>query len=146
MLIYFVRHGHPDYAKDCLTELGARQAAAAAERLKGCGISRIYSSTMGRAAQTAGYTAALLGLEVDQLDFMREIGWRPDDGTLIPADGHPWLLSDILEINYIYLVIQSLLQQLQVVVSLVFFCKGLLQMVPQQHHLLPPLISLAKNY
>jgi probable phosphoglycerate mutase len=51
---------------------------------------------MGRAAQTAGYTAALLGLEVDQLDFMREIGWRPDDGTPIPADGHPWLLSDIL--------------------------------------------------
>ena len=34
MKIIFVRHGHPDYMKDCLTELGHPQAEAAAERLK----------------------------------------------------------------------------------------------------------------
>ena len=33
MRIIFVRHGEPDYARDCLTEAGRRQAAAAAERL-----------------------------------------------------------------------------------------------------------------
>ena len=29
MIIYFVRHGHPDYKNDCLTELGKKQAEAA---------------------------------------------------------------------------------------------------------------------
>ena len=33
MRIVFVRHGEPDYARDCLTETGREQAAAAAERL-----------------------------------------------------------------------------------------------------------------
>jgi len=36
MRIIFVRHGHPNYEKDCLTELGHRQAEAAAQRLKDC--------------------------------------------------------------------------------------------------------------
>ena len=29
MYIYFVRHGHPDYKTDTLTELGHKQAEAA---------------------------------------------------------------------------------------------------------------------
>ena len=33
MRIVLVRHGDPDYEKDCLTELGHKQAAVAAERL-----------------------------------------------------------------------------------------------------------------
>ena len=33
MRIVFVRHGHPNYEKDCLTELGHRHAEAAALRL-----------------------------------------------------------------------------------------------------------------
>ena len=37
MRIIFVRHGEPDYARDCLTDAGRRQAAAAAERLAGGG-------------------------------------------------------------------------------------------------------------
>jgi len=47
MRIVFVRHGHPNYEKDCLTELGHRQAAAAAERLRHEGVEKIYSSTCG---------------------------------------------------------------------------------------------------
>ena len=35
MRIIFVRHGEPDYAHDCLTPTGRRQAAAAAQRLAG---------------------------------------------------------------------------------------------------------------
>ena len=35
MRIIFVRHGHPDYIKNCLTEIGHKQAEAAAQRLSG---------------------------------------------------------------------------------------------------------------
>jgi len=47
MKIVFVRHGHPDYHNDCLTELGHLQAEAAAQRLEQEGIEEIYSSTRG---------------------------------------------------------------------------------------------------
>ena len=53
MRIVFVRHGEPDYARDCLTENGREQAMAAAKRLRGEGIEAIYSSPLGRAAETA---------------------------------------------------------------------------------------------
>ena len=33
MRIVFVRHGHPNYKDDCLTELGHLHAEAAAKRL-----------------------------------------------------------------------------------------------------------------
>ena len=96
MKIYFVRHGHPDYANDCLTETGHKQAAAVAERLKNCGIEQVFSSTKGRAVQTAEYTAKALGLEIISCDFMREIGWRSIDEEPIFANGNPWALSDFL--------------------------------------------------
>ena len=95
MKIYFVRHGHPDYANDCLTPLGHKQAAAAAERLRDSGISAVYSSTKGRALQTAEYTASLLGLTVNRCDFMREIGWASIDDEPILAGGHPWQVSSL---------------------------------------------------
>ena len=53
MRILFVRHGHPNYELDCLTELGKKQAEAAALRLKDEGIEEIYASTCGRAFETA---------------------------------------------------------------------------------------------
>lgn len=91
MRIVFVRHGEPDYSRDCLTETGKRQAAAAAKRLVREGISSIYASPMGRASQTAAYTAQELGLPVQTLDYMHEISWG---GPGIPEEGHPWTLSD----------------------------------------------------
>ena len=94
MRIVFVRHGHPDYARDCLTELGHRHADAAARRLEGEGISRIFSSTCGRALETARHLADVLGLPVVRCDFMREISWGAEDGGALPADGHPWTLAD----------------------------------------------------
>ena len=69
MRIIFVRHGEPDYARDCLTETGRLQAAAAAERLAGEGITEIYASPCGRARETASYTAARLGLTVTTLEY-----------------------------------------------------------------------------
>ena len=51
MRIVFVRHGHPNYELDCLTELGHLHAEAAAKRVADEGISEIYASTCGRAAK-----------------------------------------------------------------------------------------------
>lgn len=91
MRIIFVRHGEPDYRRDCLTDVGRVQAAAAAERLAGEGIVEIFSSPCGRARQTADYTARRLRLMVTELPYMREISWG---GPGIPVEGHPWTLGD----------------------------------------------------
>ena len=90
MRIIFVRHGEPDYVNDCITERGILQAKACAERLKDEGITEIYSSPCGRAKNTAQITADLLGLNVNVLDFMREIRWG---GEGIPDEGHVWTLG-----------------------------------------------------
>lgn len=90
MRIIFVRHGHPDYAHDCLTELGRQHAAAAALRLQDEGIEAIYSSTHGRAMETASHLAEALHLPVTGCEFMREINWGSVDGEPLFADGHPW--------------------------------------------------------
>ena len=94
MRIIFIRHGEPDYARDCLTEQGRIQAQVAAERLREEGIEEIYSSPLGRAAETAAAASEALGLPVKTLDFMRELHWGSADGTPIPANGHPWDLAD----------------------------------------------------
>ena len=93
MRLIFVRHGEPNYELDCLTEEGRRQAAAAAQRLKNESITEIYSSPQGRAFQTAQYTADLLGLPVQILEYMHEVSWG---GPGIPVQGHPWTLGDML--------------------------------------------------
>ena len=92
MRIVFVRHGDPNYVDNCLTPLGHKQAAAAAVRLQDEGIEKIYSSTAGRAVETAEYTARTLGLAIEQHQWMYEIGWGPK-GRGLYADGHPWFTS-----------------------------------------------------
>lgn len=93
MRIIFVRHGHPDYKTDSLIEIGKIQAEAVAKRLDGEGISEIYSSTMGRAMQTAEPFSKSSGLPITPLDFMREVTWGSDDPSReLPHNGHPWLL------------------------------------------------------
>ncbi|MFL6156848.1 MAG: histidine phosphatase family protein [Marmoricola sp.] len=56
-----------------LTELGQRQAEAAAQALAGRGIERIFHSPTHRTRQTAAPLAALLGIEPDVSDGLREI-------------------------------------------------------------------------
>ena len=90
MRIIFVRHGHPDYVNDCLTPLGHQQAEQGALRLKNEGIEQIFSSPMGRAHETAMYTAKLLSKDIETVDFMHEIKWGSSDGKEIYKDGHPW--------------------------------------------------------
>ena len=98
MRIVFVRHGEPDYVRDCLTEEGRRQAAACAERLAGEDIRVVYASPCGRAEETAAFTARRLNLPIVTLDYMHEISWG---GPEVPHDGHPWTLGDMmLEENF----------------------------------------------
>lgn len=94
MRIVFVRHGEPDYIRDCLTDAGRPQAEAAALRLRNEGIEEIWSSPMGRAYETAQATADVLGLTVRTLDFMHELDWGSIDDEPIFADGHPWDIAD----------------------------------------------------
>ena len=97
MRIIFVRHGDPDYARDCLTDKGRRQAELAAERLEGEGIGQIWSSPQGRAMQTAQAASARLGIApVRVLDCMHEICWGSADGTPAVAGGNPWNIADQL--------------------------------------------------
>lgn len=96
MRIIFVRHGHPNYIEDCLTPLGHKHAAAAAERLKDEGICEIYSSTCGRAYETAGYVAGKYNLPIVKCEFMREISWGSVDNMPLEFDGHPWNTVDAM--------------------------------------------------
>lgn len=91
MKIIFVRHGHPDYVNDCLTKKGHPQAEAAAERLKDETIDTIFSSSCGRAYETAEHIAARHNMKIIKLDFMREIDWgvRGTDDFV-----HPWDCAD----------------------------------------------------
>ncbi len=60
MLIYYVRHGHPNYIPNSLTPLGVRQAEAVARRLARYGVDAVYASDSERAIQTAMPTAELI--------------------------------------------------------------------------------------
>ena len=94
MRIIFVRHGHPDYKNDCLTELGHLQAKAAAERLENEKIDKFYSSSCGRAYETALHIAEKhSNMRVEKLDFMREIGWGPAGSDKGENGYDPWTLS-----------------------------------------------------
>lgn len=99
MKVIFVRHGHPDYKLDCLTELGHLQAEAAAERLKDEPICAVYSSSKGRAVETAEHIAKKQGLPVkERFDFMQELAWKPLEGMPeLPHKGQPWFtVSDMV--------------------------------------------------
>lgn len=96
MRIILIRHGDPNYEKDCLTELGHKQAAAAAQRLLSEGIDEIYSSPQGRAFQTAEYFSKASGIkDIHILDFIREIRYGRE-GELYDDKWHPWKGADQL--------------------------------------------------
>lgn len=94
MRIYFIRHGHPDYEHDCLTDIGRLQAEACAERLQNAGIQKIFASSKGRAVETARHTAKKLGLSVEPVDFMRELEWHSKTGEPIFKGGNPWWVAE----------------------------------------------------
>ena len=98
MRIFFVRHGHPNYKEDCLTDLGVQQADAAAERLKHEQIDKFYASTNGRARETAEHINKYHKKETIPLQFMRELSFmkvEPEFEDKFPdivteTMGDPW--------------------------------------------------------
>lgn len=89
MRLLLIRHGDPDYDKDCLTGKGHRQAKVLAQRLMTEDIDEIYSSPLGRALETTKYFSVLSGIgEIRILDFMEEIRYGREEALY--ESGNPW--------------------------------------------------------
>lgn len=78
MRLYIIRHGDPIYNPDSLTPKGHLQAAALAKRFAISGLTKIYSSPMIRAQQTAQPTADILNMPIEILDWTSELAAAKD--------------------------------------------------------------------
>jgi broad specificity phosphatase PhoE len=92
-LIYLIRHGEAaagweDHPNPGLSELGARQAEAAAEGLRPLGVTHIVSSPMQRCRETSAPTCVALGLDAQVAKQVSEI--ETPDGV---GDRVDWLRS-----------------------------------------------------
>ena len=74
MRILIIRHGDPNYANDCLTEKGKREAALLAKRLQNEKVDFFYTSPLGRAKETCLISATAQGKEreIVTLDWLQE--------------------------------------------------------------------------
>ena len=79
MKILVIRHGEPDYSKDCLTQNGTLQAKMLAKRLESEDIAAAYTSTMGRARQTAHIALTGRNIPLTEFDWLREFDVRVKD-------------------------------------------------------------------
>lgn len=78
MIFYIIRHGDPDYEHNTITPYGHQEAQALAQWLDEVEIDRIYTSPLGRAKDTAAYTAQRKKIEPivlpwaeESMDYMR---------------------------------------------------------------------------
>ena len=55
MILYYIRHGDPNYEEDTITELGHYQAEETSKFLAKQNIDLIFSSPLKRARDTAKY-------------------------------------------------------------------------------------------
>lgn len=95
MNLYFIRHGNPDYCRDCLTELGHKQADSCAEELLQLHIDEIFSSPMGRATETAQHLADKLGKDVLVEPWAHEVeqyAYRDDGSPTLAVQLEPEFL------------------------------------------------------
>ena len=75
--LYFVRHGMPDYTHDVLTEQGKQEAENASQALKHIPFNVIYSSSLGRAVETASFLANKINVPIIKMDWCREdLAWE----------------------------------------------------------------------
>jgi len=91
MEVLLIRHGDPDYANDCLTDLGKREALCLADDLERLEIDEIYVSPAGRAQETCGFTADRKGISPDALDWLMERPIKRDEVYLWEAPGDMFL-------------------------------------------------------
>lgn len=99
MKILIIRHGDPDYAHDCLTERGRREAELLADRICAMDIKAFYVSPLGRVRETASFTLKRLNRTATECQWLREFApsiRRPDvtDRRSIAWD---WLPQDWTE-------------------------------------------------
>jgi hypothetical protein len=97
--LYFARHGESEAnvlrvisnrgATHGLTERGRRQSAELASNLKGAGVTRVYSSPLLRALQTAEIVSSALGVAYEVTDALREFDCGIAEGR---ADPEAWAL------------------------------------------------------
>ncbi len=94
MILYLVRHGETAYNRDGvslgrkdvpLTELGERQAAAAARALADKPLARIYSSPLARAVATASALARGRDTRLDVRQELIELDAGDAEGLTMPA-------------------------------------------------------------
>ncbi len=85
MRLYIIRHAHPDYENNTITDIGRREAEALSSRLEAEAINRIYTSPLGRAVDTATYTADRLGIEAKTEPWAYELDLRMTSG---PCEGY----------------------------------------------------------
>ncbi len=89
MSIFLVRHGETAFNRDGqglgradlpLTEVGTAQASAVAERLSGCGVTRVISSPLARAFTVAQLVAGRHGISAEPLDALLELDVGETEG------------------------------------------------------------------
>ena len=95
MKLYFVRHGESEAnvltmfsnrdLEHELTERGRAQAASLAQKLAGHQVTRLFTSPIRRAAQTAEILAATLGVPCEIADALREYDCGILEGRSDPA-------------------------------------------------------------
>ncbi len=95
MILYIIRHGDPDYEHGTITPYGHQEAKALSEWFDKIPLDEIYTSPLGRAIDTAAYTASrqhltpsVLPWMEESMDYMRP--YTPDDNCsyrFTTADG-----------------------------------------------------------
>ena len=74
MKLLFIRHAHPDYRLDSLTEKGWREAGYLAKKLEQMKIDEFYVSPYGRALDTASVTMKKIGRNAIECEWLQEYG------------------------------------------------------------------------
>lgn len=73
MRIFLIRHADPDYPNNTITPAGHLEAKALSVRLVRQGLDRIFTSPLGRAIDTARYTAEAIGITPVVLPWTAEL-------------------------------------------------------------------------
>lgn len=92
MRILIIRHGDPNYEKNCLTEKGVREAELLSYRLLKEDIKKAYLSPYGRADQTGHAYLDKTNIPYETCDFLREFPTRIKD----PKTGERKCMWDLL--------------------------------------------------
>src|SRR5262245_64354998 len=87
--VYLARHAEAAYdgpgggrpTDGPLSDRGEGQARALGEELRGARIARVYASTLPRASRTGVLAAAELGVDVEELEALVEVGAVPDESA-----------------------------------------------------------------